>query len=99
MDNINKLSFRNDVVKNGKTFYKFEFVICCELNDTFLRTDNFKKGICRVKRIQSWKVPGNRSAKNVIRAEKSIESRKKRTDYFRIGRIKRRADYRIYRYA
>ena len=33
MDNINKLSFRSDVVKNGKTFYKFEFVICCELND------------------------------------------------------------------
>ena len=44
MDTINKLSFGSDVVKNGKTFYKFEFVICCELNDTFLRTDNFKKG-------------------------------------------------------
>lgn len=44
MDNLDKLSFRKNVVKNGKTFYKFEFNIACEPNDTFLRTENFKKG-------------------------------------------------------
>ena len=99
MDNINKLSFRSDVVKNGKTFYKFEFVICCELNDTFLRTDNFKKGFVVLNGFNLGRYWEIGPKKNVIRAEKSIEGRKKRTDYFRIGRIKRRADYRIYRYA
>ena len=44
LDNLDKLSFRKNVVKNGKTFYKFEFNIACEPNDTFLRTENFKKG-------------------------------------------------------
>ena len=77
MDNINKLSFRSDVVKNGKTFYKFEFVICCELNDTFLRTDNFKKGFVVLNGFnlgRYWEIDPQKTLyvpKSLLKAEKN----------------------------
>ncbi len=43
MDNLDRLEFTKDIVNGGKTFYKFLFE-CDEPADTFLRTDNFRKG-------------------------------------------------------
>lgn len=44
MDNLEKLSFKNDVSDRAETFYKFVFNAQGCPKDTFLRTDNFKKG-------------------------------------------------------
>lgn len=44
MENLNELSFKNKPAGGAKTFYKFKFVVQGEPRDTFLRTDNFKKG-------------------------------------------------------
>lgn len=44
MTNTDKLSFGNGIAIGAKTFYKFKFTIQGELSDTFLKTNNFKKG-------------------------------------------------------
>lgn len=44
MDNLDKLSFGDKAADGAKTFYKFQFTLQGEPRDTFLKTDNFKKG-------------------------------------------------------
>ena len=47
MDNLENLMFKDIQAKkeySAKTFYKFNFYIKDKPKDTFLRTDNFKKG-------------------------------------------------------
>lgn len=44
MDNLDKLSFNNGAAGKAKTFYKFNFNVQGGPRDTFLKTDNFKKG-------------------------------------------------------
>ena len=43
MDNLKNLVFKTEINKNAETFYKFCFD-CDTPSDTFLRTDNFRKG-------------------------------------------------------
>lgn len=77
MDNLDKLSFRKDVVKNGKTFFKFEFNIDCEPNDTFLRTENFKKGFVVLNGFnlgRYWEIGPQKTLyvpKSLLKAEKN----------------------------
>ena len=45
MDNTEKLAFNDTLRLAGESFYKFNFTVQGKPCDTFLRTDNFKKGI------------------------------------------------------
>lgn len=48
MENLQNITFIEDVSRQGETFYKFVFDIDDEPRDTFLRTDSFTKGFASV---------------------------------------------------
>ncbi len=48
MDNLDKLTFTGDIQKSAPGFYRFTFEIPEKPVDTFLRTDNFRKGFAVV---------------------------------------------------
>ncbi len=47
-ENIKSIVFDDTIRRNGGSFYKFIFNVKDEPRDTFLRTDNFKKGFARL---------------------------------------------------
>ena len=77
MDNLEKLSFCDTAAYGAKTFYKFEFNIVCEPKDTFLRTENFKKGFVVLNGFnlgRYWEIGPQKTLyvpKSLLKAEKN----------------------------
>lgn len=77
MDNLEKLSFCDTAAYGAKTFYKFEFRIEDDPRDTFLRTDNFKKGFVVLNGFnlgRYWEIGPQKTLyvpKSLLKAEKN----------------------------